>query len=92
MTQDPETAAISTGLLFAIALGAIVLTAQVVIAWLRQRKRKVDPYEQIGPIIHPADDIGDFDSWPELEQYLEQRPGLREQYERDAMAHREGRR
>lgn len=37
--------------------------------------------------LYPADD---WDSWPELENYMERNPGLREQYERDALRHREG--
>ena len=87
MIEDPETAAIITGLLVAMAIGAIVFVAQLIIWRLERRRRKADPYDQVGPVIHPADDP--WDDWPELEQYLEQRPGLREQYEREAMEHRE---
>lgn len=88
MIEDPETAAIITGLLAAMAAGAIYLVGQLAIAWIIHCKRKPDPYDAAGPIIHPADDP--WDDWPELEQFLEQRPGLRERYEREAVEQRKG--
>lgn len=82
---ESETSAITIGLLCAVAFGFIVLVACVINAVFG--RAKPDQFDQVGKTIHPADDP--WDDWPELEQFLEQRPGLREQYERDAMAHRE---
>lgn len=86
MNQDPETAAIITGLLVAMAVGAIVFVAQLVIWWLERRRRKADPYDQVGPVIHPADDL---DDWEMLSKWKRANSEQAENYLRDAMAHRE---
>ena len=88
MTQDPETAAIITGLLFAMAVGAIVFVAQLAIWWMERRRRKANPYDQVGPIIHPADDCDGWDDWPKLEKWMKNHPEKAENYLRDAIAHR----
>lgn len=84
MTQDPETAAILFGLLAAMAVGAIIFIAQLVIWWLE--RRRPDPYDQVGTIIHPADDL---DDWEMLSKWKRENPEQAENYLRDAMAHRE---
>lgn len=86
MSQDPETAAIITGFLVAMAIGAIIFIAQLVIWWLERRRRKADPYDQVGPVIHPADDLDDFDA---LDRWKRANPEQAENYLHDAMAHRE---
>jgi hypothetical protein len=56
---ESETNAITIGLLAAMAIGAIIFIAQLVIWWLE--RRRPDPYDQVGPIIHPADDCDGWD-------------------------------
>lgn len=87
---ESETNAITIGLLAAMAIGAIVFVAQLIIWWLKRRRRKADPYDQVGPIIHPADDYpADWDSWELVERWQRDNPEKAENYLRDAMAHRE---
>lgn len=85
---ESETAAITFGLLAAMVVGAIVFIAQIVIWWLERRRRKADPYDQVGPIIHPADDLDGWDDWPKLEKWMKNHPEKAENYLRDAIAHR----
>jgi hypothetical protein len=86
---ESETAAIITGLLAAMAIGAIIFIAQLVTWWLERRRRKANPYDQVGPIIHPADDCDGWDDWPKLEKWMKNHPEKAENYLRDAMEHRE---
>lgn len=93
MPEDVETTAIAFGLLFAMIVGACLIVATLInTARKRNRDARAQELFNLKTGLHPADDIYGGDDWPELEQFLEQRPGLRERYERDAMAHREGRR
>lgn len=88
MNQDPEAAAIIVGLFGAILFGAAYLIGKLIIAWLERRRRKADPYDQVGPVIHPADDCDGWDDWPKLEKWMKNHPEKAENYLRDAIAHR----
>lgn len=85
---ESETNAITIGLLCAVAFGFIVLVACVINAVFG--RAKPNQFDQVGPIIHPADDFpADWDSWELVERWQRDNPEKAENYLRDAMAHRE---
>lgn len=84
--MDAEANAIAFGLLASVIIGACLLVAGLI-----RYARRPDPFDEVGPQIHPADNFpDDWDSWAEWEDWMKRNPDKVAQYERDALPHREG--
>ena len=97
--EDVEINAIFTGLLVSVIVGACLIVATLInTARKRNRDARAQELFNLRTSLHPADDIygSDFpdhwDDWPELEEWMKRNPEQVAQFERDAIAHREGRR
>lgn len=75
---ESETIAIAIGLLVSVTIGAALIVAALLKAALRP-----NPHDTIGRDVHPADDVYDFDSWPEFEKWMEDNPQMVERILRD---------
>lgn len=91
LSHDAEAEAIAIGLFASVTVGACLIVAALIKTALRERERDTRAQElfNLKTGLHPADDIYGGDSWPEFEQFIEQRPDLRERHEREAWKHRE---